>query len=119
MSPSEKFRRLIISRFVGQSPGHESLLMPSDIIAFAAKAGFSVDAARDTLVEFAAERFITAGSWDWSLRRARMCNEWDDVSEMFHNSQDQNYVRLKLLPRGEELLEEIQKRKSTIGFVTA
>lgn len=115
MSAFEKFKQQIFSGFEGQSPGHERSFSAHDISTFAAKAGFSVEAARESMVEFAEEDLITLGSWDAERWDVRDWTEWPDVNQMFCNPGDQNCVRVKLRRRGEEYLRCLNKR--TIGFV--
>lgn len=111
--------------FQGQSPRQEHFLQADTFFALAGKTGFSVETVRESLVEYATDRLITLGSWRHDLHRPKMFTEWDDVKQMFFNPDDQNGVRVSLLPRGEEYVKFLayqraqpsEREKNKIGFL--
>jgi hypothetical protein len=77
--------------------------------------GISDAHARELLIQWAAERLIAIRCYDGA--RLRAWHEWEDVDDMFFNSTDAGYIRVKLLAAGAALVEDFPARP--IGFVTA
>jgi hypothetical protein len=70
---------------------------------------------RELLLRWASEGLIAIRAWDGV--QLREWHRWQPADDLFFNTTDGGYVRIKLLAAGAALVEDLPKRE--IGFVTA